>query len=264
VVTDCGLVRYEREGRVAQIILNRPEKLNALNDSITADLKAAFRVFDADPDAWVGVLRGAGRAFCSGADVKERHLRPREEVARDGGGPGLGVNDLNTLMYQTANWKPVVAACHGYVIGSGVRLALGCDLVVAEEDTVFQVNEVQRGIQSSRLWATMSTRGSGSFANEVALTGRRFSGREAFAAGLLNRCVPRGEHLAAALELAGRIAENPPLGARATVRTIRFALERMEREMAALTDGYRLYLTHDFQEATRAFVEGRKPVFRGE
>jgi enoyl-CoA hydratase/carnithine racemase len=262
-MSDTALVRYERDGRIAHIVLNRPQKLNAINDALTAQLESAFERFDTDPSAWVAVLRGAGRAFSAGGDVKERHTKSREEMLRDGGPQGRGVN-LGDLMYKSVNSKPVIAACHGYAVGAALGLALECDLVIAEENTIFQVSEVSRGLAPARLWAAMRMRGSGSFANEVALTGRQFNASEAAAAGLINRAVPPGEHVSAAVALADRVAENPPLGTRVLVRSMRFALDSLEREMTALVDPYRLYLTKDFEEAAKAFVEKRKPEFRGE
>ena len=105
-------VDYECHDHIATIAMNRPEKLNAVSDQVVRQLMAAFRRFDTDPDARVAILCGRGRAFCSGADVHQRQLRPREEFERLGGPQGHGANAAD-LLFQAVNWKPVVAAVHG-------------------------------------------------------------------------------------------------------------------------------------------------------
>ena len=128
---DRQYVDYECHDHIATIVLNRPEKLNAVSDEVVRQLMAAFRRFDADPDARVAILCGRGRAFCSGADVHQRQLRSREEFERLGGPQGHGAN-AGDLLFQAVNWKPVIAAVHGYVLGLGLGMVLDCDLVVAE------------------------------------------------------------------------------------------------------------------------------------
>jgi enoyl-CoA hydratase/carnithine racemase len=209
------------------------------------------------------VLSGAGRAFSSGGDIKDRHRKSREEMIRDGG-PASREGNLGDIFYNTVNCKPIIAACHGYVMGAGLMLAFDSDLVVADPETVFQMSEVARGIAPARLWATLAMRGSRAFATDVALTGRRFTAGEAAAAGLLTSVSEPGEHLAEAHRIADLIAANPPLGARNLVRATRFTMERFEREQSALVEPFKFYLTRDFEEAARAFSDGRKPDFRGE
>jgi enoyl-CoA hydratase/carnithine racemase len=261
------LIKYEVDesfdGRLVHIVLNRPERLNAMNDALTKELVEAFERFDTDERAWVAIMRGEGRAFSSGGDVKDRHTKARAELIRDGGPSGRGA-DLSSIFHRCVHFKPIIAACHGYVIGGAAFLAFQCDVIVAEDDTVFQVNEVARGLAPTAIWAVMTVRGARTFCDDVALTGRRFSGREAADAGLVNRLVPPGQHVAAAREMAATLLANPPLGARALVRNFRYTLERFQREMSALSDPYRLWLTKDFEESARAFVERRAPVFRGE
>jgi enoyl-CoA hydratase/carnithine racemase len=113
-------VDYERNGSIVTIAMNRPEKLNAVSDEVVRQLMTAFRQFDADPEAHVAIFCGRGRAFCSGADVLQRQLRSREEFERLGGPQGHGANSGDLLM-QSVNWKPVIAAVHGYVLGLGLR-----------------------------------------------------------------------------------------------------------------------------------------------
>jgi enoyl-CoA hydratase/carnithine racemase len=255
-------VEYERDGAIATIAINRPEKLNAVSDEVVRQLMTAFREFDADPEAHVAILCGRGRAFCSGADVHQRQLRSREEFERLGGPQGHGANSGDLLM-QSVNWKPVVAAVHGYVLGLGLGMVLDCDLIVAETGTKFHLTETSRGLGSAKQWAQLHFR-SGAFADEIALTGRYFTAEEALTANVINRVAPAGTHMAVARELAEAVAANPPLSVRATVRTRRWRLGLAVREAAFQQAPMRLYLTEDFHEAALAFKEKRKPrPFKG-
>src|SRR5262245_15422258 len=119
-------VRYERKGAVCHIVLNRPEKLNAASDQLVEEVNDALLEFDADPELQVAIVSGAGRAFCSGADVKQRQLRSREELRRLGGPAGRRSRELGLV--DAVNWKPVIAAVHGYALGLGYMLAMTCDL----------------------------------------------------------------------------------------------------------------------------------------
>jgi enoyl-CoA hydratase/carnithine racemase len=255
-------VEYERKGSIVTIAMNRPEKLNAVSDEVVRQLMTAFREFDADPEAHVAILCGRGRAFCSGADVHQRQLRTREEFERLGGPQGHGANSGDLLM-QSVNWKPVIAAVHGYVLGLGLGMVLDCDLIVAEAGTKFHLTETSRGLGSAKQWAQLHFR-SGAFADEIALTGRYFTAEEALAGNLINRVAPAGTFMQSAWELAEAVAANPPLSVRATVRTRRWRLGQAVREAAFQQAPMRLYLTEDFHEAALAFKETRKPrPFKG-
>src|ERR1700692_2805134 len=239
-------VEYERNGSIVTIALDRPEKLNAVSDEVVRQLMAAFRRFDADGEARVAILCGRGRAFCSGADVHQRQLRSREEFERLGGPQGHGANAAD-LLFQAVNWKPVVAAVHGYVLGLGLGMVLDCDLIVAEAGTKFHLTETSRGLGSAKQWAQLHFR-SGAFADEIALTGRYFTAEEALAGNLINRVAPTGTFMAAAWELAEAVAANPPLSVRATVRTRRWRLGQAGREAAFQQAPMRLFLTEAFHE----------------
>jgi enoyl-CoA hydratase/carnithine racemase len=253
-----NLVLYACEDRVATITINRPEKLNAVSDEVVAQLALAFRRFDLDENAEVAILNGAGRAFSSGADVRQRQLRSREEFEKLGGPQGWGTNSAD-LLTRSVNWKPVIASVHGYVLGLALGLTLECDMIVAEAGTRFQLTETSRGLGASRYWALFYYRHAGAFGDEIALTGRFFTAEEGLAAGLFNRVAPAGKHLEVARELAQAVAKNPPLSVRTTVRTRRWYLERLTREAQFMSAPYKLYLTEDFQEAARAFAEKRQP-----
>ena len=258
-----ALVNYERDGQIVTLTLNRPEKLNAFSDELVGALSDELHRFDMDDEAHVAILCGTGRAFSSGADVQQRQLRSREEFLRLGGPQGRGTHSSD-LLTKAVNWKPVIAAPHGYVLGLSVGIVLECDLIVAEEGTKFQVTETGRGLGASKYWSLMHFRGGAAFTMEAALTGRFFTAEEAFKANLINRVAPKGKYLDVARELAAEVAKNPPLSVRSTVRLRRWYMDRMSREVMQMAAPERLYLTEDFQEAARAFTEKRKPAkFKG-
>jgi enoyl-CoA hydratase/carnithine racemase len=257
------LVDYQCEGDVATISLNRPEKLNAVSDDLIEALARALKRFDLDPDAKVGILCGRGRAFCSGADVRQRQMRSREQLATEGG-PGAGGTSPIDLFSSRVNAKPIIAAPHGFAVGLGFGLVLRSDMVVAEAGTQFQVTEIGRGISGVRFWAQMKMLGVGVFAEEVCLTGRFFTAEEACAEGMIRYVAPKGQHMAKALEYARAIAANPPLSVREIVRARRYRADNFEREVLYGSEMSKLYLTEDFQEAVRAFAEKRPPKpFKG-
>jgi enoyl-CoA hydratase/carnithine racemase len=258
-----ALVNYERDGQVVTLTLNRPEKLNAFSDELVGVLGEALHRFDTDDEAQIAILCGNGRAFSSGADVQQRQLRSREEFLKLGGPQGRGTHSAD-LLTKAVNWKPVIAAAHGYVLGLSVGIVLECDLIVAEEGTKFQITETSRGLGAGKYWALMHYRGGGAFTMEAALTGRFFTAEEAFKANLINRVAPKGKYLDVARELAGEVIKNPPLSVRSTVRMRRRYMDQLSREVMFQTAPERLYLTEDFHEAAKAFTEKRKPArFKG-
>jgi enoyl-CoA hydratase/carnithine racemase len=253
-----GTVGYAVENGIATITLDRPHRLNAFTDAMVVALQGALRRFDADATALTAVIHGAGRAFSTGADVHQRQLRAREEFERLGGPQGEGAH-ASELFVRAVNWKPVIAAVHGHVMGLAFGIMLECDLIVAAAGTLLQVTETSRGLGGARYWGLMQFRGAAAFGTEMALTGRFFTAEEALEARLINRVAPRGAHLEVARALAEEVNANPPLSVRATVRTRRWYLEQISREIAMQTQPLKLYLSEDFNEAARAFAEKRKP-----
>jgi enoyl-CoA hydratase/carnithine racemase len=257
------LVLYTVKNRVATIVFNRPSRLNAFNDDLTRQALAAMARFDLDPDADVAILTGAGRCFSSGADVQQRQLRPREEMEKQGGPQARDANSQD-LLVNSVNWKPVIAATHGYVLGLAIGIALESDLIVADETTKFQVTETPRGLSGAKYWALLNFRGGGSFATQVTLTGRFFSAEEAYRVNLIDQVVPAGQHVAAAQALGEQIAKNPPLGVRHAVQQRRWELKKVQQEAIRQVGMAKLHLSEDFRESARAFVEKRPPApFKG-
>ena len=252
-------IEYTCEDKIATLTLNRPKKLNAIDDDMVRKLMATMHQFDMDEEAHTAILCGNGRAFCSGADVRARQARSQEDL-KQSGGPSARDAKSGDIFIRSVNWKPVIAAVHGYVLGLGIGLALDCDLVVAEAGTKFQITETPRGLAGSGKYMNLlAYRGLGGFATEVTLTGRFFTAEEAFAAGVIDRVAPTGKYMEVARELATAINGNPPLAVRASVMQRRWQIEDNRREANRYQGLNKLYLTEDFAEATRAFVEKRKP-----
>jgi len=251
-------VNYSVADRVALIEIDRPDKRNAISRAVAAALVETFARFDEDDTTEVAILCGAGPAFSSGADVGEGQMLTRAELERSRDPLGIG-QPLAELLHTCRNWKPVVAAVHGYALGLSLALMLECDLIVCEDDAWLQVTETPRGLGGYRHWALMKARGAAMFADDVCITGRTFSGAEAHAAGLVTGLAPKGEVREKALALARTIAANPPLSVRETVRIRRWHMHRLTQEVAFQTEGARLHLTEDFAEAVRAFAEKSAP-----
>src|ERR1700741_5342305 len=195
-----NLVEYDCHDQIATLTLNRPDRLNAFSDDLVRHLMDALRRFDLDPEAQVAIICGKGRAFSTGADVHQRQLRKREEFEALGGPQGWGANS-GDLLTRAVNWKPVIAAPHGYAMGLALGIVFESDLIVAEAGTKFQVTETSRGLGGAKYWGMMHFRGAGAFGTEVALTGRFFTAEEAQGAGLINRVAPAGTPLDVAREM---------------------------------------------------------------
>lgn len=197
-----GSVRVEDHGPVRVVTIGRPEVRNAVDGPTAAALEAAFAAFDADPDAAVAVLTGAGGTFCAGADLKGVADGRGNKVTEDGPGP-MGP----TRMLLT---KPVIAAVEGFAVAGGIELAAWCDLRVAATDATFGVYCRRWGVPLVDGGTIRLPRLIGhSHALDLILTGRGVSGEEARTMGLANRLVEPGTALSAAIELASQLAAFP-------------------------------------------------------
>src|SRR5438309_9474978 len=194
-------VEVRLEGRVATVTLNRPEALNAISGEVANEMAGALLQAAASPEAWVVVLAAAGdRAFCVGADLKERNRLD------DAG--WLQNRILMRAMFDSlrAIPQPTIASVFGHALGGGFELALGCDLIVASDDAVFGLPEVRVGIVPGGGGTQILARRLGpSRTKELVFTGKRISGQEAFDLGLVARVVERDALPAATVELAREI-----------------------------------------------------------
>lgn len=197
-----GGVGISRHGPVTVVTIDRPAVRNAVDAPTAAALREAFSDFDADDEASVAVLTGAGGTFCAGADLKALSDGEHRPVRDEGPGP-MGPTRM-TL------GKPVIAAVEGHAVAGGLELALWCDLRVAAEDAVFGVYCRRFGVPLVDLGTVRLPRLIGhSRAMDLILTGRGVGGAEAYSIGLANRLVPHGEALEAAVALASELAELP-------------------------------------------------------
>jgi len=269
-------ITYHREERIAYLMFNRPEALNTMNDQLERETRAALLEFDLDDEAWVLILHGAGKCFCAGVDLRThgsfalaKDDQAREEGQKDaarGGVIGAAQHLLGTggegWMGRTINYKPVIAAVHGYALGGGAHIAAEADLLVVTEDAQFATSETSRGMSGSRTWAKIRTFMPSKVANEMLITGARVPGAELYRLGLANRLVENGKHLEAAQELARKVLAAPPLAARDAVRVSRRLWVEHATQLDHEMQLTRLDLTEDFKEAGRAFVEKRAPKFQ--
>ncbi len=211
---------YEKHGAVARISLNRPQVLNAYNIQMRDDLSQALAAVADDPDITALLITGEGRAFCSGADLTEFGTAPSQVVARqvrwqrDVWGQLLGLD------------RPAVCAVHGYCIGSGLEIALMCDVRMAATDTVFAMPEVQLGMIPAAGGSQTLPRSAGpSRALDLLLTGRRFDAQEALNMGLITRLVDAGDLPAAGMGLAQELASTPRLAMAAVKQALSQGLD---------------------------------------
>ena len=254
-------IEVTREGRLATVTVNRPEKLNALTRATIDELCTAFEDLGAEAEIGGVILTGAGeKAFVAGADIGELNdlgpVAAREHALR---GQAL-CRTIETL------GKPVVAAVQGFALGGGCELAMACTLRVAGEKARFGQPEVKLGLipgfGGTQRLGRLVGRGA---ALELLLTGEMIDAREAHRLGLVNRVVPQDQVMEEARTLMASILERGPLAVRYTLEATHQGLElpledglRLEANLFALT-----FATEDKAEGTRAFLEKRPPVFRG-
>ena len=195
-------VRVERSGPVTTVILDRPEVRNAVDGPTAAALAEAFAGFDADPEAYVAVLYGAGGTFCAGADLKAVGTAEGNRTAPDGNGP-MGPTRMSLS-------KPVIAAISGHAVAGGLELAIWCDLRVAQEDAVLGVFCRRWGVPLIDGGTVRLPRLVGlGRALDMIITGRAVTAAEALQIGLIDRMVPNGHAREAAEQLAREIAALP-------------------------------------------------------
>jgi enoyl-CoA hydratase/carnithine racemase len=248
-------------GHVAVLRLSRPEALNAISGEVADELAGAFLQAAADPRVWAIVLAAAGdRAFCVGADLKERNRLDDRGWLRN--------RILTRGMFEALRSvpQPTVASVFGFALGGGFELALSCDLIVAAEDAVFGLPEVRVGIVPGGGGTQALARRVGvARAKEMIFTGRRIDAAEAAAIGLVSRVVPRERLEDATMELADDICRSSPVGVREAKRAVDRGLEVPMEHAIEIEDlaWRRAVASEDRVEGISAFNEKRDPRWKG-
>lgn len=251
-------ILVERDERVGTVTLNRPEQLNALNFQLVRELSDALETLDRDETIGCIVITGAGeRAFAAGADIKEMADKSPVEMMIGGFEAWEHLRRIRT---------PLIAAVNGYALGGGCELALHCDMIVASENARFGQPEVAIGIIPGAGGTQRLARTLGKYRTmEMVLTGAQVSAQELANHGLVNRVVPKGEHLTEAIKLAKTVAAQAPIAVRLAKEAVQAAFETSQEEGLEIErkNFFLLFSTEDMREGMRAFVEKRKAQFKG-
>ncbi|NBV82123.1 MAG: enoyl-CoA hydratase [Actinobacteria bacterium] len=254
-------IEVTRDGGVATVTINRPQRKNAVTGDMWGQLAETFRTLSADAEVRCVVITGAGGEFCSGADLSARSAsgRPVHQLAAM-----RSVNDAALSLHRMP--QPTIAKVRGVAVGAGCNLALGCDLVVAGETARFSEIFAKRGLSLDFGGSWLLPRRIGMHrAKELALFGDIISSSEARDLGLVNRVLPDGELDAFVDGWARRLAAGPPIALALTKRMLNNALnvtmeEALDDEGAAQTVNFG---TKDTLEAMEAFAQKREPKFKG-
>jgi enoyl-CoA hydratase len=243
---------------IASVVLNRPRQLNSLNRKMIGEILMAMEGFDRDPDARVIVLSGKGRAFSAGADIDE--MSEDDPIRLE-------------LLNQFADWdrianikKPIIGAVQGFVFGGGFELALCCDSLVAASGTEFSFPEVNLGVMPGAGGTQRLTKLVGrTKALEWIWTGERITSETALHHGVINRIVAPELLLEETMKYAAKIVQQPPLAVRLIKDSVNKAVdytlyEGMQYERKNF---YLLFASEDQKEGMSAFVEKRKPEYKG-
>ncbi len=259
-----GDVNYQtllasKEGHVGIIKLNRPEALNALNSTMVKELILALDGFEKDDEVRCVVISGSEKAFSAGADIKE--MAGMTAV-------GMAMSEHFFPLWDRVGRfsKPIVAALSGFVLGGGLELAMSCDVLVASETTQLGQPEIDIGVMPGGGGTQRLSRAVGKYkAMEMVLTGKRIGAEEARTSGLLSRVVPREAYFTEAMKVANEIASKSPVAVRLAKMAVNKAFEMgltqgidFERELF-----YMLFASEDQKEGMNAFMEKRKPEFKG-
>ena len=260
IASNFQTIIYEKHNGIGYVTLNRPEVLNIYNVQMRDELYQVLSAIKNDPEVMVAIFRGAGeRAFCAGADLSEFLTAPSPVIAR-------------RIRWERDVWglflslpQPLIAALHGYVLGSGIEMALCCDLRIASEDTRFGLPEVSLGIIPAAGGTQTLPRTIGRAKSlEMLLTSRWVDAEEALTVGLVNKVVPRKDLLSTAEGIAKKMCSRSAVAVkyakeaikRGSDMSLREGLE-LERQLAEI-----VLSTEDALEGVKAFLEDRPPYFQ--
>jgi enoyl-CoA hydratase len=252
-------IQVSKEGALGIIILNRPQAMNALSNALVKELISALTDFEKDDGVRCLVMAGSERAFSAGADIKEMADMTAVQMSMSG--------HFFPLWDRVGRFpKPIVGALSGFVLGGGLELAMSLDVLVASETTQLGQPEIDIGVMPGGGGTQRLTRAVGkSKAMEMILTGKRIGAEEAKMLGLVSRVVPKEAYLEEAKKVANEIASKSPVATRLAKMAVNKAFEvglsngvDFERELF-----YLLFASEDAKEGMHAFMDKRKPTFRG-
>ena len=252
------VILSEIRDRAGLIRINRPEKLNALNGEVMRRLIEEAKQFDSNPKVGALVITGDERSFAAGADIKEMSNDSQVDML---------LSDHLSLWDQIRSVrKPIIAAVSGWALGGGCELAMACDMIVASESAQFGQPEINLGVMPGAGGTQRLTHAVGkTIAMEIVLNGRLLTAQEATHFGLVNRVVPVEDYLEFALELANGIAARAPIAVQLAKQAVNNVFET--HLGAGLLDERRLFQllfgTEDKKEGMAAFIEKRRPDWRG-
>ena len=255
-------ILFEKKEGIAWIVLNRPDALNALNERLLLDIEGAILEAEGDDDIRVVVIRGEGRAFCAGADLKaiKELLKDREKFYSY-------IRLFHRVMKRIEELpKPVIACVHGFVLAGGLELAQACDIIVAAEDARIGDQHANFGLipgggNTVRIPRAIGRRR----AKELILLGNWLSGKEACEWGLVNRAVPADKLIEETENIAKNLRDKSPVASRAIKMLLNRSLET-DTETACeleIETAVRHFMSEDALEGIRAFEEKRAPKFKG-
>jgi enoyl-CoA hydratase len=256
-------IGYVRDGRIVTITINRPETRNSLDMEHFRDLARAWATFRDDADAWVAVITGVGRDFCTGADLKKFIPELTGDLPQPAG--WNKTDAIHAVLHQFPIYKPIVAAVNGVCVAGGFEMLTSTDIRVAAPEARFAVMEPKRGLfagggSTVRLPRQMPY----PFAMELLLTADMVDADRALALGLINRVVPEDHLMNTAYEYAERIATNAPLAVSATKQSAieGLALDLQSAYANETRHSDRIFATEDAKEGPRAFAEKRPPKWQ--
>lgn len=251
-------VRQERHDGVGVVIIDRPERKNALNSEVKALLIRHLRELEQDADIGCIVLTGAGGYFVAGSDIVEMStMRPTDHALQGGD---------QVFHVLRALGKPVIAAVEGFALGGGCELALACDIIIAAEGATFGQPEIKVGIMPGGGGTQRLLRAAGKYKTLLwSLTGDRIPAKVAYQSNMVSELVPDGTALERSLAVGRQICAMPPLAVRAIREAVRLGGDSsLEAGLALERRAFeRLFDSEDQKEGMRAFMEKRAPVFKG-
>ncbi len=261
---DYTRILYEKDGRIALITINRPERRNAIDAQTSFELKKAFTDFNDDDDLWVAILTGAGdKAFSAGNDLVAMSELMAGKLKLD---PEIARTPFGGITRGFECWKPIIAAINGFCLAGGLEIAASCDIRVAAEHAKFGVPEVTRaiipGASGTQRLPRMLPKG---IALELLITGGHFDAEWALRYGLVNHVVPADQVMSKAREIAEVICQNGPLAVRAVKESALRGLEMTMEEGLKQENQFsaKVMTSEDAREGPLAFAQKRKPEYKG-